>query len=80
MVQSEVGTNWFEGGTLIPGEGLGRAPAGLLALGSVTREETVGLGLVLQAILASVSVVGVFGGAPGGTLDGAASGTAHFLS
>ena len=70
LAQSEVGTNWFAGGTLIPGGGLGRAPAGLLILGP---------GRVLQATVASVSVAGVFGEAPGGPLGGAASGAAHFF-
>ena len=70
LVQSEVGTNWFEGGTLIPGGGLGRAPAGLLILGP---------GPVLQATVASVSVAGVFGGAAGGPLGGAAGVAAHFF-
>ena len=68
LVQSEVGMNWFEDGAFIPGGGLGWVPVGLVSSGPA-----------LQAMLASVSVAGVFGGAPGGSPAGAAGGAAHFL-
>ena len=68
LVQSEVGMNCFAEGVFIPGGGL-----------RWVLVELVSSGPVLQVTLASVSVAGVFGGAPGSSPASAAGSAAHFL-